>query len=273
MDTENHNRDLNLSDFRTIIANALDCFLLLDQTGNILEANHSYCQLTGYTRDELLNKHISDIDPIERIDDVARRTAEIKRAGSLRFETRHQHKNGTIIDIEVSSNYSPLHGGIFYSFLRDISEQKRTQEILEARLRLMEYSLTHSIDELLRETLDEVENLTGSSIGFYHFLDSDQQVLTLQAWSTRTSTQFCKVEGNGNHYHISQAGVWADCVRERTPVIHNDYASLPHRKEMPAGHAAVVRELVVPVFRKGSIVAILGVGNKQTDYDQRDVGL
>jgi len=73
------------------------------------------------------------------------------------------------------------------------------------------------------------------------------------------------------HYGIAQAGVWVDCVSEKRPVIHNDYASLPHKKGMPEGHAEVIRELVVPVMREDKVVAILGVGNKSTDYTQRDV--
>lgn len=145
------------------------------------------------------------------------------------------------------------------------------QKILEARLRLIEFSFSHSLLELLQKTLDEAEELTGSCIGFYHFLHSDQQMLTLQAWSTRTAAVFCKAKGSGSHYPVAQAGVWVDCLHERRPVIHNDYASLTHRKGLPEGHAAVLRELVVPVFRGNRIVSILGVGNKSTDYDRRDV--
>jgi len=65
--------------------------------------------------------------------------------------------------------------------------------------------------------------------------------------------------------------VWVDCIRERRPVIHNDYASLPHRKGMPADHVQVIRELVLPVMRDSKIVAILGVGNKAGDYALHDV--
>ena len=55
------------------------------------------------------------------------------------------------------------------------------------------------------------------------------------------------------------------------PVIHNDYASLPNKKGLPEGHADVVRELVVPVMRDNRVVAILGVGNKPSDYTDKDV--
>jgi two-component system cell cycle sensor histidine kinase/response regulator CckA len=81
----------------------------------------------------------------------------------------------------------------------------------------------------------------------------------------------CNSVGKGLHYDIDEAGVWVDCVHERKPVIHNDYSALPHRKGMPAGHANVVRELVVPVRRDDRFVAILGVGNKPVDYGTSDI--
>ena len=160
--------------------------------------------------------------------------------------------------------------GVF-GIARDITALKLSESVLEARLRLMCYADSHSIDELLQATLDEAEALTGSQIGFYHFVNPDQLNLTLQAWSTNTSKQMCKTESSERHYPVNKAGVWVDCIRERKAVIHNDYASLTHCKGLPEGHAQVVRELVVPVLRGDAIVAILGVGNRPTDYSQRDI--
>jgi diguanylate cyclase (GGDEF)-like protein len=160
---------------------------------------------------------------------------------------------------------------LFEDLENDITARKRAEEIIRLRLRLWEFAARNPVARLMQMALDEIEVLTGSLIGFYHFVDEDQNSLALQAWSTRTQAEFCKAEGEGLHYPIDQAGVWVDCVRERRPVIHNDYASLKHRKGMPAGHADVVRELVVPTMRDGKIVAILGIGNKKTDYDQQDV--
>ncbi len=147
----------------------------------------------------------------------------------------------------------------------------RAEDLIYIRLRLFEFAVSHSLEELLRKTLDEVCALTQSSIGFFHFVESDQKTLSLQAWSTQTIKEFCKAEGKGIHYGIDQAGVWVDCVHQRRPVIHNDYASLPHRKGMPPGHATVIREMVVPIMRADRIVAILGVGNKPADYTEKDV--
>ncbi len=155
--------------------------------------------------------------------------------------------------------------------IMDITERKRLEEILNARLRLSEAAGALSLSDLLQQALDEAERLTGSCIGFIHFVEEDQRTLSLQMWSTNTLRSMCTAEGKGRHYQVDEAGVWVDCVRERRPVIHNDYASLPGRKGLPAGHAPVVRELVVPILRNERVVAVLGVGNKPKDFDERDV--
>ncbi len=163
--------------------------------------------------------------------------------------------------------------GYFVVVFENITEHKRAESSTQARLRMLSMAASSSVfrDEILQKMLDEIEKQTGSTIGFYHFLDADQETLSLQAWSTDTLRNMCTAEGRGSHYNISQAGVWADCVRERGPVIHNDYASLANRKGLPPGHAAVQREMVVPILRGGRITAIIGVGNKPTDYNAADV--
>jgi PAS domain S-box-containing protein len=153
----------------------------------------------------------------------------------------------------------------------EIRVRNRTEMVVTARLRLLEFAATHSLNELLEATINEAEALTGSSIGFYHFLATDQKTLSLQNWSTRTKAKFCKTEGKGLHYDVSQAGVWTDCIHQRKPVIHNDYASLVHGKGLPPDHAEIIRELVLPVFRGNNIVAIIGVGNKPRDYSAEDI--
>jgi diguanylate cyclase (GGDEF)-like protein/PAS domain S-box-containing protein len=152
----------------------------------------------------------------------------------------------------------------------EIIQRKQDEKLMRLRLSLLEFAATHSLEEVLQKTVDEVGDLVDSPIGFYHFVENDQKTLSLQAWSTRTLKEFCKTEGRDMHYGIDQAGVWVDCVHKRQTVIHNDYNSLPHRKGMPQGHAPVIRELVVPIMRGGLIVAILGIGNKPVDYTQKD---
>jgi len=157
--------------------------------------------------------------------------------------------------------------------LKQITEREQVESILQVRLRLRQLADTRTVDELLQATLDEIEALTGSTIGFFHFLEADQETLSLQTWSTNTLHHMCKAEGKGSHYSVEQAGVWADCIRQRQAIIHNDYASLAHRKGLPEGHAAIIREITVPILRDQKVVAILGMGNKPTDFSTDDLEL
>ncbi len=155
----------------------------------------------------------------------------------------------------------------------EIVRRKQADDIIQLRLALFEFAADHSLGELMERALDEIERLTNSLVSFFHFVDADQNSLVLAAWSKRTKAEFCQASGQGLHYSVDEAGVWADAIREQRPVIHNDYAALPNRKGMPPGHAELVRELVAPTLREKRIVSILGVGNKPTDYTEKDVEL
>jgi two-component system cell cycle sensor histidine kinase/response regulator CckA len=184
---------------------------------------------------------------------------------------RHDHSR-----IAVAIDAAPLHDGEgrvdgVVVVLHDRSRARSMARLTEKRIKIGEFATSSSLDHLLVKVLDEICELVDSPIGFFHFVEADQQTLSLQAWSTRTQQEFCHAEGNGRHYDIAQSGVWVDCVRQRQAVIHNDYTSLPHKKGLPPGHAPVLRELVVPVLQHDKVVAILGVGNKPGDYNESDV--
>ncbi|MEI6795746.1 MAG: PAS domain S-box protein, partial [Methanomassiliicoccales archaeon] len=259
-----------------LIENIRDPFMITDFNGSIHYANQALSLLLGVMPDtdpdelDLMgNMHPSSMERL--LSDLQ----QIKDTdGPLNVE--YELANGS----QGKKNVEGIGRRVHWDgnrrcllILRDVTRAKRTERLLEAHLRLSECSQNTSLDELLQKALDEAEDLTDSTIGFLHFVDDDQEKLQLQMWSTNTIKRMCTAEGKGQHYRISMAGVWVDCVRARRPVIHNDIAGLLHRKGFPAGHAAVRRELVVPVMRNGKVKAILGVGNKETDYDDADVDI
>jgi PAS domain S-box-containing protein len=123
--------------------------------------------------------------------------------------------------------------------------------------------------DLLQIGIDTAVALTDSAIGYLHFVNPDQEGLTLNCWSAGTHA-LCAAPYD-SHYPVSQAGVWADAVRTGAPVIHNDYSTHPERRGYPAGHAPVLRHLGVPVTEDERVLMLIGVGNKASDYDPSDV--
>jgi PAS domain S-box-containing protein len=152
-----------------------------------------------------------------------------------------------------------------------VQQRQQSESIIKIRLQLVEFASAHPLNELLEYALNEIESLTHSTVSFFHFLEADQKTISLQAWSTNTLLKMCKAEGKGSHYDLEQAGVWADAIRQRKPVIHNDYANLAEQKGLPEGHAQIIREMVVPILRNNNVVAILGLGNKPQEYLAGDI--
>ncbi len=243
--------------------------------GMIIDVNDGFTKIMGFSRDEVLNKTTKEINVWVNPDDRNKLVQEMREKSHVKnFHFDFRVRSGSIIHGEMSSEYIRLGDeDCMLSAVQDITERKRMEDILHLRLKLWEYSLTHSALEVMQMALDEIETLTGSQISFYHLVDEDTNSLSLQAWSKKTLTDYCRAEGTGMHYSIDQAGVWVDCIRERKIIIHNDYAALPDKHGLPEGHAQVIRELLVPIFQQEQIVSILGVGNKPTDYDQRDADM
>lgn len=113
--------------YRAVIETSGDGFWLIDARGFLLETNAAYSRISGYSLDELVGMHISQIEAEESAQETAAHIEKIIREGSDLFETRHRTKSGKTLHIEVSVSYSALGGGRFFSFLRDISERKRTE--------------------------------------------------------------------------------------------------------------------------------------------------
>lgn len=147
----------------------------------------------------------------------------------------------------------------------------RAHDVLRSTLGLLQLVETAPLEQILQQGLDDAVRLTDSRIGYLHFVNADQATIRLYTWSTGTKRICTTVEAT--HYPIAQAGIWVDSVHRREPVIHNDYAAEPHRKGLPEGHVHLRRDLGVPVFEAGDIVAVMGVGNKEKPYDAHDVEL
>ncbi len=250
-----------------------DGFLVVGLDGRILAVNDAYCRMTGYSQEEFATLSIPDLEVQEKHEDTLRHIQLIWEHGNDLFESRQRRKDGDTFEVEVSVSASPVQGGRLFCFVRDISDRKRSERLAVLRQHLLELIALGDPEQLLRAAVDVAEDLTHSQIGFLHFVREDQDEIFLQAWSTRTLAKMCRVPGLGRHYPVSEAGVWADCIKQRQPVIHNDYVSLPHKKGMPAGHAALVREATVPLLVNERIVAVIGVGNKASAYTHQDLDI
>ena len=127
----------------------------LSKDARILDVNPAMCRALGYTRDELLRMSILEIDPQLDREKFERLGPEVRKAGSVMFETEHRTKGGRLIPVEVCIN-SVRQGTEerICAISRDISERRRLESVLrssEERHRLL---FEHAADAILIMNLE-----------------------------------------------------------------------------------------------------------------------
>lgn len=130
--------DHELQFFQQIVDHSRDSFLCLNCRGQIIYANEQACLSLGYTREELLNLHLWDIDPdfSQKQWETAWSEKTLLKGGLL--ETAHKRKDGSVFPIEVSLHHQHLCGKEYIAmFGRDITARKQ----VESRLRESEKKL------------------------------------------------------------------------------------------------------------------------------------
>jgi PAS domain S-box-containing protein len=124
---------------RAILQTTMDGFWLGDAQGRLIEVNEAYCRMSGFSSEELVGMHISDLESAETAEKMKSHMETLIATGEDRFETRHRRKDGSVYDIAISVQYRPGDGGQFVAFLQDISERKAAEvELAQSALELRE---------------------------------------------------------------------------------------------------------------------------------------
>jgi diguanylate cyclase (GGDEF)-like protein/PAS domain S-box-containing protein len=139
MDISSHvQAESALKRHKAVIEIAHDGYWLANIHGYLLEANQAYADISGYSLEELAGMHISQLEAKEKSpEEVRAHIARIVGQGFDVFETRHRHKDGHEIDIEVTVTLMRDTQQLV-AFCRDISARKRSEEALRVAATVFE---------------------------------------------------------------------------------------------------------------------------------------
>jgi len=251
-----------------------------------IRVDQRWASMVGYAVDEIERdigawNRLLHPDDVKRFDEAFQRHVD-GHDDRYQVEVRLLHRDGHWVWIhdvgqvvDWGRDGQPL---LMRGTHMDITSEKARSDQIDfiARrdrvlLLLSNLSEDRSEHDFAQAALQRLEDLTGSRISFLHFVNEDSQEVELIAWSRRTEELYCKVADLATHYPLSRAGIWAEGVRTRSPVVVNDYSQAERRKGLPEGHSDMLRFVSIPLTKFRAVVMVIGVGNKAEDYDDRDV--
>lgn len=239
----------------------------------IVGANSAACELFGLRREELLARTPGQL--LTNFEGLA-------EDGALPdpHDARIEHTlsvDGRDVPVEVRRRALSLDGGeLSVIILRDISRRRR-RELLSARdeqrfktLYALSRMIDHSEKEILDYALEQAVYMTESRLGYIGFVNEAETELSMHAWSA-TAARECAIDDPPCTFRVEGAGLWAEAVRRRRPVITNDYESSPDRRGLPEGHVPILRHMNLPILDGGKIRLLVGVADKEEEYTESDV--
>ncbi len=208
------------------VNHALDMIYWINPDGTISNINDSVVRELGYSRGELLNMSIFDIDPVFPRSQWENQWKEIQDKGSITFETHHQRKKGTMMTVEVKANYLEFEGNIYNcAVVRDITERKqRENALVEA---LQEIKKLKSLVEAENEYLQGEINLNYNFEEIISQSESYQKVLAQVEKVAPVDTTVLITGETGTGKELLARAIHNLSLRKGRPLIKVNCAALP----------------------------------------------
>ncbi len=128
--TERKEHEQELELFRRLIDHTTDSLLVIDpDTGAFLDANETACRRRGYTRQELLDRSVPEVEEdIPDLDSWLAMVADLKAGTDITFEGTHRRKDGSTFPVEVRGSYLALDDDYVVAISRDLSDRSGGDE-------------------------------------------------------------------------------------------------------------------------------------------------
>lgn len=240
---------------RSILRTTRDGFAVFDRHGNFLDANDAYCEMCGYSREELLQLSVPDIALEDDPELIAERIQRIKCDGHALFHARNTRKDGTAFDVEVSASFLGGEEDKIVVFFRDITERKLAENRLQQVL--------NEYNTVFNGTQDSMFLVNVIDEGTYQYIRNNRTHAETTGLTPESFMQKTPQELLGHELGDIIAANYRRCVRAAHPISYEETLDLP-------GGTKTWYTTLTPVFYQDTIQYLVGSGQDITERKQAE---
>ncbi len=138
----------------SLVDHALDAIVLADDQGRYIAVNPAFCELTGYSRDQLLALGVADLAaPDQQPAEAANQFDEFVHAGTESGTFTLRHNDGHVVQTEYRA-VSDIQPGVHLSVLRDVTAHNRMLHALTAAEEEFRELAEHAVDIVTKLRID-----------------------------------------------------------------------------------------------------------------------
>ncbi|NWF52049.1 MAG: PAS domain S-box protein [Nitrospirae bacterium] len=143
--------------YRDLIEQAMDGIAILDKQLNIIDVNPAACQISGFSREELIGLDAKKLILEEELAYKPLDLSRVLKGEIIRTERKIRRKDGKIIILDIGSKL--LEDGLIQVIFRDITEHKEAEKLTHFTNRLLElfikkYSMKEYMDSVVKDLSD-----------------------------------------------------------------------------------------------------------------------
>ncbi|MBP1908344.1 PAS domain S-box protein [Methanolobus bombayensis] len=127
--TKRKNAEEELKKASHSLENSKDAVAWLEKNGNVFYVNKAACDLTGYSKDEMLSMSVFSFDPELTQESWKEHWEKLCNEKTSLAEVDVRTNSGEMCPVEIISNYMNYEGKEYdCTFIRDLTERKKTEK-------------------------------------------------------------------------------------------------------------------------------------------------
>ena len=262
--------------YYSLFNDALNMIHIVDRNGIIIDVNKAEQERLGYSKEEMIGKHITKFIAHDHVDLVKLKIKEIiERKTSCVYNTKLVTKTGSYIIVEADVTPQIINGEVvtLRAILNDITSQEHAKKIALQNL------LLNSVNNILKKTLEcetetdianeclkEAMQLTNSKFGFIGKLNNNDVDIISITNIVQNDEIIKKNKDAKKLLNLHVNNIWENVITNGKSYFSNSINKSKKNLDVVSGYPTIDSFLGVPLFYYKKLIGLIFLANKPDGY-------